>query len=297
MQNSFENIPLTGWYPGHMLKAGRQMQARLRLVDFVVEILDARIPLTSRNPAFHELLGHKPRFLVFNKKDLIGSDEVSRWQKWFGRRGEHCLFFDAQTGADTATLTTAWHRYMDRIRQQRGIRRRTGDRPVRLMICGVPNGGKSTLINRLVKSRQAAVGAKPGVTRGQQWIRLKSNIELLDTPGVLWPRLQRKETELKLALTAAIKDELVGEELVAEYLWSRMRAHSERVNWALYDLEGCPSLPYDLLASVARRRGLLAAGGGIDTLRSAQALLKDYRDGRIGRFCLDTIPDREGSYE
>jgi len=272
-----------------MLKAGRQMRECLKLVDLVVELLDARIPSASRNPAFAELLRGKPTFLVMNKADLADPEASRRWTAWFSERGAAVCFLDAKQDADAVKLVEAWRRRAESERARRGVTRPL-TRPLRIMIAGIPNVGKSTLVNRLVAARKAAVGPKPGVTRANQWVVLKGDVELLDTPGVLWPRIRSKTHELKLALTGAMKDEVAGVELVAEYLWDCLREQPDKTAWEMFDLDACPAGPDELLQAVGRRRGLLRARGEVDRARSAAALLKDYRAAKLGRFTLDA-PD------
>lgn len=284
-------LRLTGWYPGHMLKAGRKIQERLKLVDFVVELLDARIPMTSRNPAFNNILGEKPRFLVFNKCDLASRESISKWESWFASCGENCMFVDSLHGTNVQKLPDAMNVFMKSLRKERGAKSPMF-RPIRVMISGIPNIGKSTLVNRLVATKRAATGPRPGVTRNQQWIKLKSNIELLDTPGVLWPKIGNKITELKLALTGAVKDDLVGEELVAEYLWLVL-VDRDDVNWGRYNLAGKPETPEELIEAAGRRRGCLKAGGVIDRIAASKILIKDYRDGHLGTFCFEDPEDVE----
>lgn len=292
MKKEFEKLPLTGWYPGHMLKAGRDMQERLRLVDAVIELLDARLPSTSRNPALAALFGEKPRYLLFNKADLVPPDYAQAWLGELQRQKRPASFVDSLHDYNLQALVGKWRNFMLDVRRKRGSTKPLL-RPLRLMIAGVPNVGKSTLINRLCVGKRAAVGPRPGVTRSQQWIRLKNDMELLDTPGVLWPGFDSKLVELKLALAGAIKDELIGEELLAEFLLECLRPHEDSVQWGLYGLDGCPAEVHELLDAVGRRRGLIRAGGVVDTLQSSVALLKDYRDGRLGKIPLDRFPDHE----
>lgn len=287
---AFGDLELTGWYPGHMLKAGGEMRERLRLVDAVVEILDARLPATSRNPAFEALLGDKPRFLVFNKADLVPPEYAAAWTAHLVEEGQACAFVDSlHVGGRPQGLLERWARFVDTQRRGRGARRPLL-RPARLMVVGIPNVGKSTLINRMVVRKRAEVGPRPGVTRNQQWVRLTNGMELLDTPGVLWPRIRDKLMELNLALIGAIKDELVGEELLCDFLHWRLCEQGRAPDWELYGLNGAPGTCEELLLAVARRRGMLAPGGAPDRPRAAAALLKDFRDGRLGRVPLDGLP-------
>ena len=287
MTPDFGHLPLSGWFPGHMLKAGREMQRCLKLVDLVVELLDARVPLSSRNPAFRKLLRGKPVFLAANKADLADPQLSRRWTACLKARSENVLFVNSTEDADVAKLIPAWSRAVADDRARRGAGRAL-NRPVRVMIAGIPNVGKSTMVNRLRGARKAAVAPTPGVTRQNQWIPLKGGMELLDTPGVLWPRIRSKVHELKLALVGAMRDETVGVEILADYLWTHLREQGGKVKWGRYDLEACPETPEELQEAVARRRGLLLPGDVPDLGRSAAMLLKDFRDAKLGRLTLET---------
>jgi len=272
-----------------MLKAGRQMQACLKLVDLVVELLDARLPLSSRNPAFRRLLVGKPVCLVANKADLADPDSSQAWSAWFRHEGETAVFVSTRRRQDMEALVPALRDLVEADRRRRGAVRPL-TRPVRIMIAGVPNVGKSTLVNRLAERRRAAVGPKPGVTRQNQWIRLRGNLELLDTPGVLWPQVRDKTHELQLALIGAMKDEIPGVDMIARCLWTCLRQRPGAVDWTPYGLLSPPENADDLLAAVGRRRGYLRPGGVVDILQSATALVKDFREGRLGRFTLEWPP-------
>jgi len=288
MRPDFEKLALTGWYPGHMLKAGRQMQAKLALIDLVVQLLDARLPLRSRNPAFEAAFGDKPRLVVFNKADLADPAANRRWEEKLRAAGERPVFLDAHTGVGVGRLLPLVRDTWENVRRQRGTTRPML-RPLRLLIAGIPNVGKSTLVNRLAQRHKAAVGPKPGVTRQVQWIPLQDGVELLDSPGVIWPRIADKETELCLGLIGSIQDAVLGEELLSECLWWRLR-REPAVNWPLYALTACPENVDGLLNAVAVRRGHLLPGGGIHRRQAAVDLIQDYRAGRLGRFTLDA-PD------
>ncbi len=292
----FSVYPLCGWYPGHMLRADRKFKDRLRLVDLVVEILDARAPAVSINPGLRRLTAGKPRFVLFSKADLANPAVSRQWVRHLREQGVPCWFGDVRSQTVPARLPAVWRRAAARGGGGRrasgavGSTGRHGRQTLRIMVVGIPNVGKSTLINRLAARRRVAVGPRPGVTRGVQWAALEGGIELLDTPGVLWPRLRNKEQELELGLIGAIPDDLIGTELLCEYLWWRLATAPEPVHWELYDLTAPPTAPRDLLAAVARRRGLVQTGARPDWARSAAALLKDFREGRLGRFTLDTPP-------
>lgn len=283
---AFRTLPLTGWYPGHMLKAGREMHERLGLIDLVVLLLDARIPRTSRNPALEEAIAAKPRLFVFNKSDLADPAITREWQAHFATAGEAAAFVDAQHGPGVPQLLPRLQAAWEEERRRRGATRPLV-RPMRIMICGIPNVGKSTLVNRLAQRHKAAVGPKPGVTRAQQWIRLQGGIELLDTPGVLWPRITDKETELLLGLAGTIKDEVIGEELLAEYLWFRLCHGGGQITWNKYGLDQCPADPHALLDTIAQRRGFLRQGGMPDRQQAAITFLADFRSGQLGRVTFD----------
>jgi ribosome biogenesis GTPase A len=282
----FDQIGLTGWYPIHMLRTGRDLQAQLKLVDLVVELLDARVPGTSRNPAFTELLGQKQRFLLFAKADLAAPEGNRAWQQAMARDGQDAFFADLRSQGAVSRLPQLLADAVARGRKARGATRPL-NRPVRVMIAGIPNVGKSTLVNRLSAGKRAKVGPRPGVTRHHQWVTLKGGLELLDTPGVLWPRLDSKTLELRLTVVGAIPDDLVGEEMVAEYLLELLRHRAAHSVWARYELEHAPIGVDELLERVARRRGLLQSGAVPDMRRSAVAFLKDFRDGHLGRYTFD----------
>lgn len=270
-----------------MLKAGRQIKEKLKLVDLVVELLDARIPRVSRNPAFDRLFGSKPRCLVFTKSDLADESETARWQDYYAAKNQTVFFVDSVGGRNLEALVPGWHTCVEAHRAASGATSRL-HRPLRVMITGIPNIGKSTLINRLSISKRAQTGPRPGVTRSQQWIKLAGNVELMDTPGVLWPKISTKRMELKLTLCGSIKDELIGEELVTEYLLEWASENPGKVSLDIYQCNGTPESVEEFLEAVGHQRGYLKSGGVVDLRKSAIAVLKDFRDGRLGTITLDT---------
>jgi ribosome biogenesis GTPase A len=228
--------------------------------------------------------------LVATKADLADPEASRLWQARWQAQGEQALLLDSPHVAEPAPLLASWKEVAERQRRARGATTEL-TRPVRLMIAGIPNVGKSTLVNRLCESRRARVGPKPGVTRQNQWVPLPGGLELLDTPGVLWPSIRDKEHELRLGLVGCIRDEVLGLELLAEYLWDCLRRQCpQRVKWGLYGLSAPPAAAPEFVAAVARRRGLLRAGGQIDEERTAAAVLKDFREGRLGRMTLELPP-------
>ncbi len=284
----FSHLPLTGWYPGHMLKAGRKIKEALSLVDLVIELRDARIPFTSRNPEFLRLLGDKCRCVVMTKSALVEASVCEHWRRLLADKEDTPIFaVDAVEGSGVKRLPAECRKVIEARRRRDGARREL-PRALRIMIVGIPNVGKSTLVNRLATRKQAETGPRPGVTRGNQWVRLREGVELLDTPGVLWPRIKDKETELKLGLTGTIKDELLGETLLVDYLLWRAACNDIDLDLSKY---GCSSADEfqaeELLVHICRRRGFKLSGGSCDLRRAAAAFLADFRTGRLGRVVLD----------
>ncbi|MDD3953699.1 MAG: ribosome biogenesis GTPase YlqF [Lentisphaeria bacterium] len=289
--NDLNSYPLTGWFPGHMLKAGRQMQEALKLIDLLVELVDARAPLSTRNPELLQKLGSKPALLVASKADLASPLLSRRWESWFATQGERVFFLDAHKIANVRGLVQLWKNIVLEERTARGATRPLL-RPVRIMILGIPNIGKSTLVNRLHEKKKALVGPKPGVTRQNQWIPIADGVELLDTPGVLWPRIENKCHELLLTLLGNIKDEIVGSQLIAQYLCLKFQELGmQNALSSLIPPEICNSDPEEILTAFAQHRNFLLPGGVPDRERAANALIREFRDGRLGRFSLEAPPE------
>jgi ribosome biogenesis GTPase A len=287
----FAGMALTGWYPGHMLKATRKMQEAVSLVDLIVELVDARAPASTRNPEIRRSFPNKPFLLVANKTDLADPAASRLWEKWFAEQGERAFFLDSRRIANVRGLTELWRRIVLESRAARGVTRPL-NRPVRLMIVGVPNVGKSTLVNQLHSRKKAKVGPKPGVTRHNQWITLDNDVELLDTPGILWPRILDKKHELLLTLLGIMKDDLILPTLVVEYFcWIvHCLGNSETVAWDALGLTAIPKNGAELLNALAQRRGLLLPGGVPDLDRAAIAIIKDFRNARLGRLTFEMPP-------
>ena len=274
------------WFPGHMAKTRRQMKECLPLVDIVLELVDARIPYSSRNPEISELCGEKPRVTVFTKCTLADPNLTKKWRDVYTERGEACALIDSLTGMGLDTLRrTVLAEKIERYRQK-GMKNRT----LRAMIVGIPNVGKSSLINKLAGGKKAKVENRPGVTLSKQWVPTGIGLDLLDMPGVLWPKFEDSTVGENLAITGAIKDAILDKEEIAMILCSRLMSSARSAFLARYKLdeEECLQLDsYDLFELVGKKRGLLMSGGAINHERCADMLLEEFRCGKIGRITLD----------
>lgn len=283
------------WYPGHMTKTRRQMEEDVKFVDIVAELLDARIPISSRNPDIDSLVGDRPRMIIFNRADQADPAVTARWLAWFKGRGYAVLETDAKSGRGVnqfaAVVRTA---LKDKIAawQAKG---QVG-RPVRVMVVGVPNVGKSTFINKVAKKKSAKAGDRPGVTRGKQWVSVDNGLDLLDTPGILWPKFDDDTIGMHLAFTGAVKDEVMDSEALACGLMALLRDHYPEALAERYKMVITPEAEgWELLEQGARKRGMLISGGEVDTERMAKVLLDEFRGGKLGRFTLERpedVPER-----
>jgi ribosome biogenesis GTPase A len=279
------------WFPGHMAKTKRLIRESLPLVDIVIEILDARIPYSSHNPDIEKLAENKPRLILLNKASLANQSACDKWRDHFKKQGIECIFTDCNTGQGLSDI-------MPKIKEilaeklaryeSRGMLGRT----LKALVVGIPNSGKSTFINRMAGSNKAKTENRPGVTRDKQWVPTKHGLDLLDTPGVLWPKFEEKLVGENLAITGAIKDMILEIEEIACLLVSRLRAIAptaliERYKITESDLDE-ELLDYDVLEAIGRKRGFLAARGEINTERTAIMLLEEFRSGKIGRISLET---------
>lgn len=280
------------WYPGHMTKTRRQMEADLKHVDIVVELVDARIPISSRNPDIDALCGDKPRIVMLNRADQADPQMTKIWTNYFIKeRGMQAAAVDSRSGAGVGQMVSL---SQNALKEQISKWREKGQvgRPVRAMVVGVPNVGKSTFINKLARRRSAKAGDRPGVTRGKQWVSVDKGLELLDTPGILWPKFEDETTGLHLAFTGAVKDEVTDVEGLACALLELLRDRYPRVlaeRYKLTDLAGKQG--WELLEQGARKRGMLISGGEADTERMAKVLLDEFRSGKLGRFTLEAPED------
>lgn len=283
------------WFPGHMAKTRRLITENLKLVDVIIELLDARIPYSSRNPEINTLINNKPRIVAFNKSDLADEQISRQWVKWYADQGINCILINSISGKGLNEVKTRARDLMsEKIERDRAKGKLFT--PVRTMIVGIPNVGKSSFINKIVGKASAVTGDRPGVTRGKQWIRINSEIELLDTPGILWPKFEDQEVGLNLAFTGAIKDDIMDISEVAMELLHRL--------YKLYPNELCVRFkldadviknlsPLELLETVGLKRGCIVSKGQIDYSRISSIILDEFRGGKIGKITLESPNNRE----
>lgn len=273
------------WYPGHMTKAKRQMQEDIKLIDLIIELVDARVPLSSRNPDIDQLGQNKARLILLNKSDLADERQNEAWTKHFLEKG----FMVAKINArEKGSLKSLQGVIMEACKEkiERDRRRGIKNRPIRAMVVGIPNVGKSTFINSFAGRACAKTGNKPGVTKGKQWIRLNKNVELLDTPGILWPKFEDQTVGLRLAMIGSIKDDILNvEELALEVL----KALHENYEGMLSDRYGIEEgeVPVQMMEQIAQARKCLSKGGDLDYLKTANIILEEFRNGKIGRVTLE----------
>ncbi len=274
------------WFPGHMAKTRRQIEEKLKLIDVVVEILDARIPKSSKNPDISEMTKGKPRIVVLNKADLADETVTKSWVCYYKSIGVEACVADSASGKGVNESVSLIKKVMaDKIAQdkEKGMQR-----AIKILVAGVPNSGKSSYINRLAGRASATVGDRPGVTRGQQWIRLKSGIELLDTPGILWPKFEDEEVGVHLAFTGAVKDEIIDVELLACKLAEFLNENYRELLCSRYKLENTQGMQgFELVEYIGRKRGFVISGGEIDFLRASNILLDEFRSTKIGKISIE----------
>lgn len=279
------------WYPGHMTKAKRMMQENIKLIDLVIELVDARVPLASRNPDIDELGKNKARLILLNKADLAEDRKNDEWKTYFEGRGFFCVKVNSKKGGGLKSIQNviqeACQEKIERDRK-RGIL----NRPVRAMVVGIPNVGKSTFINSLAGKAAAKTGNKPGVTKGKQWIRLNKQVELLDTPGILWPKFEDQKVGLRLAFIGSIKDEILNtEELALEFI-KFMGGEYPGVLEEKYQIPSWGDC-FETLRGIAESRHCLVRGNELDTEKAASLLLDDFRNGRLGRITLEKLDNND----
>lgn len=273
------------WFPGHMTKAIRMMAEEIKVVDSVIYVLDARAPESCINPAFEEVIGTKPRLYVLNKADMVTQKELIKWVDKFRIQGNKCIYSNSISKADSAVIIkNLLELNEDTIERYRA---KGVNKTIRAMVIGVPNSGKSTLINSLVKEKKTVTGNKPGVTRGKQWVSIDKYIDLLDSPGVLYPDFSDQKKALKLALLGSIKDEVVDvTELALESL-EFFRADRPEDLKARYKLDSVDGDINELFETIGKKRGIVARGGELDTERIARVIISDYRKGYLGKMPLE----------
>ncbi len=281
------------WFPGHMAKTRRLIGENLKLVDLVVELLDARAPLSSRNPDIESICGAKPRLLILNKSDLADPVENERWLLYFKQQGKQAMLFDSMHSKSTKQVVEAIRALLSDQRKRQEERGMV-NRAMKLMIVGIPNVGKSSFINRLAGRNAAISGDRPGVTRGKQWIRLSGGLELLDTPGVLWPKFEDEQVGLRLAFSGAIKDEIMDTETLGAKLMEALCERAPEALMARYKLETTEfENGFLALEAVAKKRGFIVSKGEYDLLRAAQIVLDEFRSAKIGRITLESPKGEE----
>ena len=289
------------WFPGHMAKTLRQIGADLKLVDLVIELLDARIPISSQNPETKKLIADKKRIVILNKSDLADEKENIKWVNKFESQNIPAILCNSNTGEGTSKITSRIEKLMEEEKQKAEAKGRIG-KIIRVMIIGVPNVGKSSLINRMAQKTSAQVGNKPGVTKQKQWIRLSNNIELLDTPGVLWPRLDNQKVALNLAYTGTIKNEVLDDQdvaynllkyLIEEYRQNVIQRYALRediIDAILHnkELEENEQI-VEIMNYIGEKRGAIAKGNNIDLEKVSRIILDDFRSGNLGKITLEKV--------
>lgn len=275
------------WFPGHMTKARREVEERLKQIDLVLELLDARIPNASRNPMIDQIVGRKPRLILLNKEDLADPQVTATWLSYFQKKGNEAIAIDSVSGRGLAEIPKRAEiltAEVQKKREEKGMRRRA----VRAIVLGIPNVGKSSLINRLARRSVAKTGDRPGVTKAQQWIRTGTNLELLDTPGILWPKFEDERVGFLLAMAGAIKEEILDRLEVAYFALNILKEGYKDRLIERYQLEELPQEVPMILHKIGEKRGILRRGGEVDIERTADLLLRELRGGKLGRITFET---------
>ena len=280
------------WYPGHMKKTKEMVQNNLKLVDVVIELLDARIPLSSKNPEIDKLAHNKPRVVVLNKSDLSDRAKLNKWISYYQSKGIKAITVDTLKGSGVNKIVeeckNVTKEKMDALKEK-GRK----ERAIRVMIVGVPNVGKSSLINKLTGRKSTQTGDRPGVTKGKQWVRLKGNLELLDTPGILWPKFEDQKIALNLAFTRAIKDEILDiDTLGLKFIEKMSEIEPEKLK-ARYKLDSLGQEPLETMEMIGRKRGFILGRNELDYTRIAKTVLNEFREGKLGQITLEVPEDIE----
>ena len=278
------------WYPGHMAKARREIDESIKLVDVVIEIIDARIPVSSRNPILNEIIGDKPRIIVLNKSDLADNTQNQKWVQNFKKNNQIAIVVESNSGKGVKDVAEAAYNLMQEKINKQIEKGRTGA-SIKLMVVGIPNVGKSTFINKIAGKQSAEVGNKPGVTKKNQWVRLNEKLQLLDTPGVLWPKFDDAKTARHLAYIGTIKDTIIDIEELALNLIEELLENYKKNLFSRYkiadDFEY--EMPYEVMDEIGRKRGCLVRGGEVDYTKVANIVLDEFRSGKLGNITLEEI--------
>ncbi|WP_100330893.1 ribosome biogenesis GTPase YlqF [Bacillus xiapuensis] len=277
------------WFPGHMAKARREVTEKLKLVDIVFELVDARLPMSSRNPMIDDIIQQKPRLVLLNKADMADPALTAKWLSYFEREGIRALAINSQAGSGLQAINKAAKDIL-RPKFERMKARGIKPRAIRAMIVGIPNVGKSTLINRLAKKNIAKTGNMPGVTKAQQWIKAGKELELLDTPGILWPKFEDQETGYKLALTGAIKDTVLNLQDVAVFALRFLEAHYPQRLKERFQLEDPPEEIVEIFNHIAKLRGCLTSGAEVDYDKTTDLIIREIRGEKLGKLTFDIPP-------
>lgn len=281
-----ENKTNINWFPGHMAKAKREIKESLNLVDIIIEIVDARIPRSSRNPDFEELVANKPRIIALNKSDIADEASNKKWISYFQKQGVECVLLNSLKGEGVNTVLKAVNRLMADKLQKSAEKGRIG-RGIRAAVIGIPNSGKSSFINKVAGRNIAGVGNKPGVTRAKQWIKTQYNIELMDTPGILWPKLEQEEVAMHLAYTGAIKYEILDvSDLLLKFIEEIIVKYPSYLE-TRYKIEIGEKTALEVYETIAKKRGFIISGGEIDYERTANIVFDEFRKGMIGKITLE----------
>lgn len=278
------------WFPGHMAKARRQVTEKLKLIDVVIELLDARIPLSSRNPMIDEIVSGKPRIILLNKADLADEKITAAWVQHFSSQGIKALPMDSLSGQGVNKIPGECQAAVKELMEKRRAKGMQ-DRAIRTMILGIPNVGKSSLMNRLAGKKVAQTGDRPAVTKAQQWVKMGKTLELLDTPGILWPKFEDPLVGLRLAASGAIKDEIIDFQEVALFIIAYLKMYYPQSLMDRYNLKELPQDKIAIIEEIGRRRGCIVSGGHIDYDKAAELIIRELRGGKLGRISLERPDD------
>ena len=286
-----ENKANINWFPGHMAKTERELKENLKKVDLVAEVIDARIPISSQNPDLKSIIGSKPKMIIINKSDLADKSQNEKWLDYFGNMGIPSMLFSIKNSSDATNFKKKVNTVM-KEKLEKWKSKGVLNQSIRIMIVGIPNVGKSSIINRLAKNSKAKVENRPGVTKRINWFSVGNNIEILDTPGVLWPKFKNNEMAYNLAFTGAIKDQILDTENLAFEFIKRVKTNYLSVLCEKFGLDENLVKKYDALAlinCIGKKRGMIKAGGKVDFLRTSNMILENYRNGKLGNLTLENL--------